>query len=293
VRVQADYWADVMASHLQVPRDRPLDEMTTELIGMIGDTDPRIRDETAYPILATWIDSGVYDDLLLGFGDGLSHGLVSGIGEDGTDSIFRRTFTALLLGECVSRDNAAQLLPGEAVVRWGDRAAAWFIRERDLRGYVDGKGWAHAVAHGADLLGELARSRHFDTLELTVLLDVVADRLLQPTQHRLVHGEDDRLAYAVMAALHRNLLGIDFIEPWVARIANALIRPRTATGGWPTPTAFNVLSFLRALHVQIAIGVKGRNTTTDRALFAAVPEVRTDVLLTLLDHLRKGSPWLF
>jgi hypothetical protein len=47
------------------------------------------------------------------------------------------------------------------------------------------------------------------------------------------------------------------------------------------------------LHVQIAVGVKGRNTATDRALFAAAPEVRTDVLLTVLDHLRKGSPWLF
>ena len=55
------------------------------------------------------------------------------------------------------------------------------MRERDLRGFVAGKGWAHAVAHGADALGALARSRQSGRLELTVLLDVVADRLLAPT----------------------------------------------------------------------------------------------------------------
>ena len=145
------------------------------------------------------------------------------------------------------------------------------------------------------------RSRSDDRATLAAILYVLeagcAWRKLPasfPVHWRTTHRRFTQWVDAgVMAALHRNLLGIDFIEPWVARIANALIRPRTATGGWPTPTAFNVLSFLRALHVQIAIGVKGRNTTTDRALFAAVPEVRTDVLLTLLDHLRKGSPWLF
>ena len=38
--------------------------------------------------------------------------------------------------------------------------ATWLLRERDLRGFVPGKGWAHAVAHGADALGTLARSPH-------------------------------------------------------------------------------------------------------------------------------------
>ena len=44
-------------------------------------------------------------------------------------------------------------------------------------------------------------------LELTVLLDVIADRLLAPTRTRLVHGEDDRLAAATMRLLRRDLSG--------------------------------------------------------------------------------------
>ena len=68
--------------------------------------------------------------------------------------------------------------PGAKVLEWGDHVATWYLRERDTRGYVPSKGWAHAVAHGADALGVLARSPHFAANELTVLLDVVADRLL-------------------------------------------------------------------------------------------------------------------
>ena len=45
-------------------------------------------------------------------------------------------------------------MPGGKVLEWGDRLATWLLRERDLRGFVPGKGWAHAVAHGADALGD-------------------------------------------------------------------------------------------------------------------------------------------
>ena len=74
------------------------------------------------------------------------------------------------------------LLPSARVFDWGDRVASWYLREQDVRGYVPGKGWAHAIAHGADAIGILAQSPHFATNELTVFLDVLADRLLM---HRL------------------------------------------------------------------------------------------------------------
>ena len=51
---------------------------------MLGSTDPEVRDGTAYPALATWIDRGVYDDLLAGLGDGMAAGLsASASGETG------------------------------------------------------------------------------------------------------------------------------------------------------------------------------------------------------------------
>ena len=189
------YWKQVHASGLAVPSDRPLDDLTAELTRMLGRHRPRDR-ATAPPTRRSPPGSsrGVYDDLLAGLGDGMAAGLGVGLGERDTDSVFRRSFSALVLGECIARDNERPLVPGGKVLEWGDRLATWLLRERDLRGFVPGKGWAHAVAHGADALGTLARSPHVGAAELTVILDVIADRLLLPVDRLFTNGEPDRLA---------------------------------------------------------------------------------------------------
>ena len=104
---------------------------------------------------------------------------------------------------------------------------------------MPGKGWAHAIAHGADAIGALAESPHLAGREHAVLLDVLAERLLQqPAGQPLESGEPDRMAHAVMRILRRNTLGTDVLEPWVHRIgaaANAFGGPATTTRS-PAPT---------------------------------------------------------
>lgn len=269
--MSGSYWEDVRATGLSVPSDRPLDELTTELTRMLGDPDPDIRDAIAYPTLSTWIARGVYDDLLPGLGDGMAAGLVVGLGEAGTDSVFRRSFSALVLRECIARDNDRPLVPGGKVLEWGDRVATWMLRERDLRGFVPGKGWAYAIAHGADALATLAASPHMATPELTVILDVVADRVLAKVVAPYGQGEPDRLARATIAVLRRDLVPLTVVEPWVARIG--------ASTAVPAPDAGNAEAFLRALYLQLALGPNP-------------PEVRADLLLTLVDVLRRRNPEL-
>lgn len=269
------YWQQVASDEMKVPTDRPLADLTAELTTMLGSTDPVERDEIAYPILATWISEGVYDDLLTGLGDGMAAGLTRGLGESDTDTVFRRSFSALVLAECVERDNADSRLPASKILEWGDRVSSWLVRERDVRGFVEGKGWAHAVAHGADALGCLAQSRHFGMTELTVLLDVVADRVLLPTPTPLTSGEPDRLARATMAVLRRRLVPLRILEPWLARIAAAA----SATGDPdtdPFAVTANPQAFLRALHLQVALAPE----PTD---------IRADLLLELVDALRASN----
>lgn len=278
--MESTFWERVVAEGHRVPRDRPLAELTTELTTMLGDPDPRRRDQIAYTILAAWVSGGVYDDLLEGLGDGMATGLRVGIGERDTDTVFRRSFSALVLAECVARDNEVHLLPAETLLRWGDNAMTWLVRERDLRGFVPGKGWAHAVAHGADVLAVLAAGESFGRLELTVLLDVIADRLLTPTGTHFVHGEVDRLAFATLAVLRRNVLALEVIEPWLARLGKAAAPPEPEDGGSggrrdkdPFLVAGNVQGFLRALHLQVALAPRP-------------PACRADLLLSLIDWLK-------
>lgn len=276
--MESAFWDRVVAEGHKVPSDRSLPELTSELTTMLGDTDPRRRDRIAYDVLATWVSEGVYDELLEGLGDGMAAGLKVGLGERDTDTVFRRSFSALILGECVARDNEAHVVPADTILRWGDQVAGWFVRERDLRGFVPGKGWAHAAAHGADVLAALAGSEAMGRLELTVLLDVLADRLVTETGDRLVHGEDDRLALATMAILRRDLVTLEVLEPWLARLAEAA-RPDPGDDHEADPyrTAGNVQVFLRALHLQLALGPRP-------------PATRADLLLTLIDHLKAIHP---
>ena len=269
------YWNRVRSDEMAVPTDRPLSDLTAELTTMLGSVDPVERDEIAYPILATWVSAGVYDDLLAGLGDGMAAGLTQGLGEVGTTSVFRRSFSALVLAVCINRDNVASLLPAGKLLEWGDRATGWLVRERDTRGFVPGQGWAHAVAHGADVLDELAASPHFGLHELTVLLDVLADRVVGPTDRVWTCGEPDRLALAAMSVLRRRLVPLRVIEPWLARIATAA-NARTPAGEDPYLTTGNPEAFLRALHLQVAL--------------APEPiDVRADLLLTIIDALRASN----
>lgn len=271
------YWKQVIEDGLQVPTDRPLDELTAELTRMLGSPDPDLRDTTAYPTLATWIARGVYDDLLTGLGDGMSAGLTVGLGERGTDTVFRRSFSVLVLAAVVERDTARELVPASTLLRWGDQVVGWFLRERDLRGWVDGKGWAHAVAHGADAVAALAGSRHLGVHELTVLLDVVADRVLaDPTP--LLAGETDRMAAAVMAVLRRGLVPMAVVEPWLSRIAanadaGATDETRAAGPSDPYRATGNAQQLLRSLYLLLAIGPER-------------PPHRADLVLATVDALR-------
>jgi hypothetical protein len=274
--MESTFWEQVLANGLKVPSGRTLTELTTELTTMLGSPDPRTRDGIAYPTLATWVAQGVYDDLLQGLGDGMASGLDVGLGEDGTDTVFRRSFSALVLAACVQRDNLMRLVGIDTLLGWGDRLAGWFVRERDLRGFVPGKGWAHAVAHGADAVGALAESPTIGRLELTVLLDVLGDRLLAPTRYHLVHGEPDRLAHATMRLLRRDLLGLDVLEPWVNRLAGAAMPDGTSPDD-PYLVRGNVQAYLRALHLQLALA-------------QPAPECRSDLLLVLIDRLRRTNP---
>jgi hypothetical protein len=270
-------WKQVHDDDFRVPSGLPLVDLTEELTVMLGDVDPELRDATAYRTLAAWVSRGVYDDLLPGLGDGMVAGLATGLGERDTDSVFRRSFSALVLAECIGRDNNRPLVLGGKVLQWGDAVATWMLREQDLRGYVDGKGWAHAVAHGADALGALAASPHLGHAELTVVLDVVADRLLLPVDRPFAHGEPDRLVGTTMAVLRRGSVPMTVLEPWLNRIAAGASPVTRATGSDPFVPTGTAQAFLRSLYLQLALGSRP-------------PTVRADLMLVLVGLLRDTNP---
>jgi hypothetical protein len=285
------FWQHVLESDMAVPQGRPLNELTAELVTMLGSSNAVERDQTALPVLAAWISEGVYDDLLISLGDSLAQGLGYGVGRHDDDTVFRRSYSARALAACVKRDNAAHVLPVDAVLNWADRALSWYVREQDLRGRVEGKGWANALGNGADLMGALAQSSHLGAPHLGVVLDVIGERMSLSSARILTDGEDDRAAAATLMILQRNLVATEQVESWVADLGKTLVRPRGySEDSWPSPSARNTSAYLRALYIHLAIGMHPVDATIS---FAEPPDCRADLLLALLAVLPRLTPALY
>jgi hypothetical protein len=272
--MRAVYWEQVAASGFTVPDDAPLDELTAELTTMLGSPDPRLREGLAAETLVRWLGQGVYDDLLPGLADGMTAGLLVGLGEDGTDTVFRRAQSARVLGEGFSRDAALGLVGPDVVLRWGDRLVGWFVRERDLRDHVSGKGRARALAHGASALAALAGSPSMGELELVAVLDVVGERVTMPSPYLWDHSQADAVVAAVMTVLRRDRVESEVVEQWLDRLVNAAAADGSSE---PTLPARNTETFLRALHLQLALAPDP-------------PPARGDLLLLTMAALKRSNP---
>ena len=198
------WWHAIIANDFEPRDDAPAVGLLPELSGYLGSPDPELRDGIAYPVLTQWIyvrqlvPAGVLRELVADWRANLSRG----IGEQGTDTVFLRSFSALMLSVAAARDNKAPWLDETGFDGLLADALAYLREERDTRGFDEEKGWIHAVAHTADLLKFLARSRYLDPADQGAILGAIAGKL-EAIDHVLVRGEDERLARAVVSVVAR------------------------------------------------------------------------------------------
>jgi Protein of unknown function (DUF2785) len=212
------FWKQIARDKYAVPADTNLGELTAELTDMLASPDPELRDDIAYSTLAAWIyQTRVLDaDALRTLVATLLGNLTAGIGERGTDRIFRRSFSALTLSVVVARDNAAPFLTAEEFQRIEEAALVYLRTEQDLRGYDPEHGWMHSAAHTADVLKFLGRSRFLNSGGQSTLLDAIAQKLAT-VPIVFTHGEDERFARAVISIVNRSDFDRDAFSSWTMR----------------------------------------------------------------------------
>jgi hypothetical protein len=140
-----------------------------------------------------------------------------GLGDGPGDGIFLRSFSLLALSVLAATDLKTPFLDQRGFDELFELAERSLSRERDLRGYVEGKGWAHATAHGADLLKFLARSDKLRADQQARLVEAVAGRLRSAHQV-FVWGEDARLAWALAQLAKRADFDPAPFAAWLARV---------------------------------------------------------------------------
>ncbi|WBQ04896.1 DUF2785 domain-containing protein [Kribbella sp. CA-293567] len=261
-------WAQVRANGFAVPAGRPVDELVAELSGMLRSPDPVVRDGQAYSTLATWIGEGVLDtDALRALGDEM-------VGRFADPEIQARTFAPLILDAIVSE--------GVFEPAWVPPFERWYVAEEDLRGFDPKLGWLHAVAHGSDLLGALAR---VPAVEPVQMLRLGVGRLLTPTEYVLRDLEDDRLGVALGVALTRPDLSKEDALGWLDPAVRAVVT--TPTAGF-APEISNTLRTLRVVHLLVDHGVR----LDDEHPNVQIPH-GDEVKAKLLEVFRAATPYYF
>lgn len=221
-RHDREFWRGIAAAEYAVPEGESPIALVHELIGMLGSRDAEERDTFGYTITARWIygkeifSAGELRELL----SILESNLGDGLGEIGTDSVLKRSFSALNLSVLAAYDNKAPFLEEKEIRRLLDDALAYFKGERDVRGYLPGVGWMHSVAHTSDLLKFLGRNRHLDAAGCRRILDAIASKQAAPDGGVYQWGEDERMARAVLSIVRRGDFDVASFGGWLDGLAS-------------------------------------------------------------------------
>lgn len=243
------FWLAIRENQYAIPDGRSIENLTEELLNGIGSTDPDVRDSIGYETYANWLDQGkIPPEMMRACITRLTVNLEQGLGERDTDTVFLRSFSALLLAETVHHDNKNHMLEKDEIHNILIKCLVYLKGERDARGYIEGKGWAHALAHTADLLYTLASNRFIDRGELEQIMHAITSKLTEPTDWAYRHGEDDRLMQAAAGVVQRNLLDEAFYSQWLAFILTPTWKGSFAS--LPQNNAFfNTRNFLRGFYL--------------------------------------------
>ncbi|MBD8036253.1 DUF2785 domain-containing protein [Solibacillus sp. A46] len=121
-----------------------------------------------------------------------------------SDDVFTRSFSALVIALILGKDRENRKLPEALILETIQRSVDYLMLEKDYRGFVHEKGWAHTVAHGSDLLAEaiahpLMKDLHLCHKALQSLKSCLH------TDYAFIDDEEERMLPVIDALLDKGL----------------------------------------------------------------------------------------
>jgi hypothetical protein len=249
------FWQAIVDADYAVPEGHTAITLTDEMLGYLGSTDEDLRDTFGYTIIAVWTMRGVYSaDDLRHIMNHLLPNLKVDIGERDNDGVLLRSFSALMLSVVAYGEHKTPFMTEAEYDTLLDAALEYLANEKDLRGYVVGKGFHHSCAHTADIFKFMARSPHANEERLEKMLNGIADKMKMPVDYVYVHSEDERMSMAILDIVKREMVSREVLAGFVERLLKV---HELGTEGDPFVVTvhapyMNVKNLLRALYFRLA-----------------------------------------
>lgn len=221
----------------------------------IGSTDPELRDTLIFSTLGKLImEDYLTESQMARIIDVCLDKLFLGIGEIEADLVFTRSFAALIIGAVLEKDRQQSFLQEDVVLDALEKSIEYLHLEKDIRGHVEGKGWAHSVAHGADLVAEVVKHPSFSSELNLKCLSILKECLFKEgtTKTPFVDDEEERLVFVLEALIEKGLTDSE-IDTWIAEVSGALEELHIKEGFslnffWKRS---NVVDFLRGFYFRL------------------------------------------
>lgn len=227
-----------------------IDMLINGMLKNIGSIDSELRDHLIYESfyhlsLKTDVLNNKYRHILQVCID--DDHLFYKIGEANTDSVFTRSFSVLILPFVLYYHRKNPTFTNNEIKDVYKTVKKYFLEEKDLRGYVPEKGWAHSAAHTADVLDELALCTEIEHDELKEILSIIRTKTLD-SNYVFINREDERMVTAVVSIFNRHLLSDQEIAQWIKDFL-----PYTKTGNlqYDMNLNVNVRNLLRSLYFRL------------------------------------------
>jgi hypothetical protein len=240
-------------------------ELAVALTACLGHPNPSVRDGIAYEALTTWMRSEQLDQPTL---VAIRTQLLAAVSRDDAEG-FAAPFAALVLAEVARTDRIKPWMSDadrDTLVR---AAALYLARITDYRAFSDADGFRHGVAHGADLVLQLALNPAVTKPQLDHLMLPIAAQVAPPLNLAYWAGEPERLARPILYIAQRNLHADAEWRAFFSEVTDA-----TPLASWQA--AFSSELGLKKRHNVRAFLVSvyaGASSSEDAAIRRLIPHV--------------------
>lgn len=231
----------------------------------LGSRDPALRDGIAFEALTHMLREKQLSDATK---KELLADLVGMLGEADPLGV-QQPFAALVLSEVARADRIDPYLTEDELVKLLVDAQHWFINIQDYRGFSNDDGWRHAVAHGSDLLMQLALNPRVDREGLQVIVSAVGVQVA-PKGHAYIHGESERLARPILYAAGRGAMSEAEWSAWFLQLATPEDPDKVFASEAALAWRHDVMGFLEALYVNVVVGSDPKDDVLRPGLEAAL-----------------------
>lgn len=224
--------------------------LALEMMDSIGALDPKLRDDLIYGTLLKWVTKNRFSqeqlETLLNISLEDSH-LFYKIVDKEPDAVFKRTFSVLMVALIIYQLRTENLLSEKVSYEVKGKLIEYMIKEQDLRGYVEIKGWAHSAAHTADALDELVQCLCFNKSDLLDILNVIKTKICIG-HYVYIDEESERMVNVVENAFNRKILSSSEIKEWLQGFTI-----ENAQGSYVEKyhLKVNIKGFLRSLYFRL------------------------------------------